>query len=113
MSTFFELTEVISQDELLNYLDWSPTTMWEQVRLKDDPFAWINGIHYFQLREKGKLTFNKRMIEVWLVAKSQRDPQMHLNAIDLFQRSVPGTTARGRKNIAQHIWKSCFIWNPT
>lgn len=98
---FSELIEVISQEQLLSYLDWKLTKMWEQIRLKNDPFAWINGVHYFQPVEGGKITFNKRMVEVWLVAKCQRDSQRHLNAIALFQASVPGAAiTRSRKNIA-------------
>lgn len=97
---FFQLCEVITQEDLLAMLDWAPTTMWEQIRLKNDPFAWVKGVHYFQPREKGKITFNKRMIQVWLVAKSQRDTEMHLNAITLFQQSIPGTIVRKRKSIA-------------
>lgn len=96
LTTFFELHEVITQEKLLAMLDWSSTTMWEQVKLKDSPFRWHNGIHYFQLRPKGKLTFNKSMIQIWMTAKSQDDAQMHLNAIALFQQSIPGVAIISR-----------------
>lgn len=102
---FFDLIAIITQDELLTYLDWGSTAMWEQIGLKNDPFAWINGIHYFQQIAKGKVTFNRPMIEVWLTAKCQRNPDLHLNAIKRFQELHPGATPvhsvpSGRKNIA-------------
>ncbi|MBD1856466.1 MULTISPECIES: hypothetical protein [Leptolyngbya] len=101
-NNFFELIEVINQDQLLSYLDWGSTALWDQIRIKNDAFAWINGVHYFQPTPKGKLTFNKRMIEVWLTAKCQKDPEMHLNAIERFQALHPGSTPVRvkRKNIA-------------
>ncbi|MBN8564117.1 MAG: hypothetical protein J0L70_26630 [Leptolyngbya sp. UWPOB_LEPTO1] len=99
---FFELIEVISQEQLLSYLDWGTTAMWEQIGLKGDPFMWINGVHYFQPIPKGKVTFNKRMIEVWLTAKCQKDPDLHMTAIQRFQELHPGAVpTRGRrKNLA-------------
>lgn len=102
---FFDLLEVISKEQLLSYLGWGETAMWEQIGLKNDPFAWINGIHYFQPIPKGKVTFNRRMIEVWLTAKCQKNPELHLNVIERFQDLHPGaapvrTVRSGRKNIA-------------
>jgi len=98
---FFQFIEVIPQEQLLSYLDWGTSAMWSQIGLKDDPFSWINGIHYFQEKPKAKVTFNKRMIEVWLTAKCQRDPALHLNAVQRFQQLHPGSVvSRGRKNIA-------------
>lgn len=98
---FFELIEIITQEDLLSTLGWGTTTMWDQIRVKDSPFAWVKGIHYFQCRERGKLTFNRRMIAVWLVAKSQNDPEIHLRAVDLFQQSIPGTPpVRRRKDVS-------------
>lgn len=97
---FFDFVENITQEQLLNLLDWGATAMWEQMKVKDDPFAWVNGIHYFQPVQKGKLTFNKRMIQVWLIAKSQGDPQMHLDAIAAFQQSMPRPVRGRSKNIA-------------
>ncbi|MCY7282271.1 MAG: hypothetical protein LH679_02290 [Cyanobacteria bacterium CAN_BIN43] len=98
--SFFDFVENINQEQLLGLLDWGTSALWEQVKVKDDPFAWINGVHYFQPISKGKITFNKRMVQVWLAAKSQRDPQMHLDAIAAFQQSFP-RPVRGRgKNIA-------------
>jgi hypothetical protein len=98
--SFFEFVENITQDQLLAMLDWGATAMWEQLRTKDDPFAWINGVHYFQPVPKGKITFNKRMVQVWLTAKSQGDAQMHLDAIAAFQQSFPRPIGRRGKNIA-------------
>ena len=100
-ANFFDLIEVISQEELLNYLDWRESKMWEQIRIKDDPFSWQNGIHYFQTTDRGKVTFNKRMIEVWLTAKCQRDPTLHTNAVQRFQQLHPGagTVRRSKGSI--------------
>lgn len=86
---FFDLHEVVSKDEILVMLSWKDTTLHEQLKLKDDPFMWHRGIHFFQVQRNGKLTFNKRMIQIWLTAKSQNDPHMHLDAIALYQALVP------------------------
>lgn len=101
MTTFFDLNEIICKEQLLTMLDWSETSMWDQIKVKNDPFCWHRGVHYFQASPKGKLTFNKRMITVWLTAKSQNDPQMHLNAITLYQQLIPGvaTTRRGKNAV--------------
>lgn len=101
-SNFFEFIEVITRTQLLDYLDWGRTALWDQIGLKNDPFAWINGVHYFQQVPKGKITFNKRMIEVWLTAKCQKNPQLHLDAIERFQELQAGVACpvrSRRKNI--------------
>jgi hypothetical protein len=90
-TNFFDFIEVVSQEELLNYLVWGESKMWEQIRLKGDAFSWMNGVHYFQQKERGKVTFNKRMIEVWLTAKCQNNEMLHLNAVQRFQELHPGS----------------------
>jgi hypothetical protein len=98
--SFFEFVENINKEQLLELLSWGDTAMWEQIKVKNDPFAWHNGIHYYQPTPKGKVTFNKRMVQVWLTAKSQGDAQMHLDAIAAFQQSFPRPVRGRAKNIA-------------
>jgi hypothetical protein len=98
--SFFEFVEIVNQEQVLEMLNWGTTAMWQQIRLKGDPFSWINGVHYFQLVAGGKITFNKRMVQAWLTAKSQNDPQMHTDAIAAFQQSFPRPIGRRGKNIA-------------
>lgn len=98
--TCFEFVEIIPQEQLLILLNWGATAMWEQLKLKDDPFSWIIGVHYFQPNAKGNITFNKRMVQLWLIAKSQNDPGMHTDAVTAFQQSLPRPVRGRTKNIA-------------
>lgn len=97
--SFSELVEVYSLREIREFLGESESTLDRRrtygLRNPLDPLAWQKGIHWFQPNERGRITYNKAMIQIWLVAVSQGDPNMHLNAISEFQRSIPGS----RKNL--------------
>lgn len=93
--TFAELIEICSLREIKELLGESESTI-DRRRLHGinnplDPLAWQKGIHWFQPNERGRITYNKAMIKVWLVAVSQEDRQMHLNVITEFQKSIPGS----------------------
>lgn len=93
--SFDELIEVCSLREIKEFLGESESTI-DRRRLHGlhnplDPLAWQKGIHWFQPNERGRITYNKVMVKVWLVAVSQHDSAMHLNAITEFQRSIPGS----------------------
>lgn len=93
--TFDELLEVCSLREIREFLGESESTI-DRRRLHGannplDSLAWQKGIHWFQPNERGRITYNKRMIAIWLVAVSQGDSAMHVNAIAEFQRSIPGS----------------------
>ena len=95
---FLSFVEIVSQDELLDYLDWGKTALENHLRLgKDDPFAWTNGVHYFQTVPNGKRTFNLSMIKVWMVSKCQNDPSSHTNAVTNFQNMHPGASLMPRR----------------
>jgi hypothetical protein len=57
---------------------------------EDQQWAWIKGITYFQLSDRGNLMFNKWVLTHWQIAKSQGDVSIYLNAISKFQIVVKG-----------------------
>ena len=93
--TFDDFLEVCSLREIKEFLGESESTIDRRrtygLQNPLDPLAWQKGIHWFQPNERGRITYNKAMIKIWLVAVSQEDPAMHLNAIAEFQRSIPGS----------------------
>ncbi|MBE9013812.1 hypothetical protein IQ250_26855 [Pseudanabaenaceae cyanobacterium LEGE 13415] len=98
-----QLLDICSLKEILELLNESESTIDRRrahgIKNPLDPMAWQRGIHWFQPNERGRITYNKAMIQIWLVAVSQEDRQMHLNAIAEFQRSIPGAKAK-RFNVA-------------
>lgn len=95
MKAFDEFFEVCSLREIRELLGESESTI-DRRRMYGlhnplDPLAWQRGIHWFQPNERGRITYNKAMIKIWLVAVSQEDKNIHLNAIEAFQRSIPGS----------------------
>jgi hypothetical protein len=97
MKAFNEFLEICSLREIKELLNESESTI-DRRRVygannPTDALAWHKGIHWFQPNERGRITYNKAMIKVWLVAASQEDGSIHVNAIAEFQRSLPA----GRK----------------
>lgn len=93
-----EFLEICSLREVQELLSESESTIDRRrnhgIQNPLDPLAWQKGIHWFQANERGRITYNKKMIQLWLVAVSQSDRNMHLNAIAEFQRSMPGNSKR-------------------
>jgi hypothetical protein len=85
-----DLFSLCSEDEIQSYLGIKGTKL-DELRKPDpaNPFSWMQGVHWFQAGRV--IRYNRKMIGIWLIAKNQNDAQMHLNAIDAFQKSIPGS----------------------
>jgi hypothetical protein len=86
------LVEVVSLEETKLLLKIGDTTL-EKYRKEH----WIQGIHYFQPEPGAKITYNKPMILVWLIAHSAGDSAMHNRALEIFNATIPGNQRKRGK----------------
>jgi hypothetical protein len=87
------LVEVISLDEAKSLLKVGETTI-DKYRKEH----WIQGVHYFQPEPGAKITYNKQMIVIWLIALSAGDTAMHERALEAFNLSIPGNQSKRARN---------------
>jgi hypothetical protein len=83
------LVEVISLEEVKTLLKVGETTI-DKYRKE----YWIQGVHYFQPEPGAKITYNKQMIVIWLIAYSASDPAMHDRVLEIFNASIPGNQSK-------------------
>jgi hypothetical protein len=86
------LVEVISLEETKALLKVGETTI-DKYRKEQ----WVQGVHYFQPEPGAKITYNKPMILIWLVAYSAGDTAMHNRALELFNATIPGNQPSKRR----------------
>jgi hypothetical protein len=86
------LVEVISLDETKALLKVGETTI-DKYRKE----YWIQGVHYFQPEPGAKITYNKPMILVWLIAYSVGDTAIQDRALEVFTASIPGNQRKRAK----------------
>jgi hypothetical protein len=93
---FLGFVQVVPWAGVMGYLDMGKTAIEAQLALGKeaprDPFAWENGVHYFQLNPGGKITFNLAMVKVWYVCRCQNDPDGHINAVINYKAAHPGAS---------------------
>ncbi|BAS57413.1 hypothetical protein NIES2135_32230 [Leptolyngbya boryana NIES-2135] len=83
----------ISLDEAAKLLGWAKPTLqsfMSRQQRDQDEWRWLKGVVYFQTSEMGAIVFNRYMLSMWQIAKSQNDPGIYLNAISRFQEVVRG-----------------------
>ena len=87
-----EVCQQISQDDAAKMLGWSDRTLQTFLNTKQydlaEEWRWMKGIVYFQGSDRGNLTYNRYVLSMWQIARSQNDVSIYLNAISLFQSVV-------------------------
>ncbi|GAP99104.1 hypothetical protein NIES2104_56620 [Leptolyngbya sp. NIES-2104] len=86
-----EVCQQISQDNAAKMFGWKVRTLQNFVlKQHQEPpeWQWVKGICYFQLSNYGAMTYDRCILTLWQVAKSQNDVSIYLNAISRFQSVV-------------------------
>jgi hypothetical protein len=89
--TLDEVCQQIGQDDAAKILGWKVRTLqnfMSKQHQEAPEWQWIRGICYFQLSNYGATTYNRYILTMWQVAKSQNDVSIYLNAISRFQSVV-------------------------
>jgi hypothetical protein len=93
--TLEDVCQQINSEEAARILGWSVNTLQSflnrQQRDLEAEWRWVKGVVYFQASERGNVTYNRYMLSLWQIARSQNDPGIYLSAIDRFQAVVKGS----------------------